>query len=1148
MSLFKTRDLWSFELEQLHHDVHASSQTQPTQRAGNHLATVGRFDEIEGDRDVIIVGNLDGALYLFRVPEEDEPYDASKSDKSSELPKTRQLLAATSLEFPIVDLKCGYFTSALHQSIAVLLFNRIKIFQVKKRQMDLLSSPLLDITKEHVMLVDESLLSHEFDANHSIDLLSNEIALSILVLDCHSSGSLTKSQHSGPESPPGANVNPDGGLIGNKFLQRGKQIVQQLHLPQRDKILIRYANQHLITLIDNKKIIGHFCFKFESDPEVSAAQNDDMSQAKIEQMAKLRQSADHIGFLPMAFQIHLKTSAIIIAFSNYKIYSVAVEKLNQRAKQDIVKRVALNLLTSGSKTNTSTSSIDHDKSSLATTRSPETSKDLLAISINMSEIMEWDREFASQPIQMLAVRGPDQDSVMVDHRQGDMAFGQVLVMSRYQLDLISSTNQHLWSQKFETPLICFAAYTVMSHKSASRPLSQTDVETTTISVRPINDLIILLCTENDCLGENRSNLLVLKNDSAAWSALLSSKPMQVHRINLTNHKGLIATLGALNNELTVSYLGTNIDSHSIVTDDITGSNKVDLQDDCFGELEHLDEDDFFQTPDYLDEKDADECTSIEDSLSDTYLRIRSKLEAKNSWPDVRVLFECEIKPEYNSTKVLHDIIATLEFDDLLAIQFDNNLPYLVTKVNDGLVQLHLGNCWPDRRESISVRATFALRSSTKSSTGSKAMDEMTGTLGKIKTALDCNITPKSLEVKLLLEYSTTNSGVIVQEDSILLPLSMLTGLVHVDYSGGQGQDLGDILSNLGDSYQGTINPGLHNDRKEQNYHFSDMVLRLDCAMIDLIDSLIENDLICRGQSMEYLRTADESRVVTVLEKVNLLAQSLDCRLRYRSPLGFSRQSSEECLAPKMISVALRFINHYGSAVTRLSSSDKLDRNTAFDSDDIVWIHICEMLADSDESLATDLIQMHQEHYDKRDLSDFTYSFDVNQAAPKSTVLISIECKSPIPVVFFQQHLSARFQFQTRQDCPQLTRTSSGIYESVRNLIDKNDLRLIRQYDKLKDELAGQFMKYQLATATYMSLAKKLPDLSDIMTRQSIDLVQLCKNYHKSMMHTIDELEQVQLMSYQLSKIPYSSSINLEKYRNYTGLMNTDMDIISDKKV
>lgn len=1162
MSLFRVRDFWSFDLDQLQyhtdnsqpnqqhqqpdHDAHSSSQKCTD---GSFIMSLGRFQAI-GDQDVFVCGNLDGQIYIIQVPlrsqlkfkqseGEDQPIDTSTD---------RQLLAACRLSMPIIDLKCGYFNSALKQTIAVLTFDKLILFQVKKRQVDLLSGDSLGPDNfQESQTINENLLSHELDEIYRIELLSDEFASSILVLDSHADSCLISESHSTSENLSLQTNKP------SKFAQKTKQIVQQLHLPQRDKIIVQYTNQFLFTLVESKKIIGHYYMRANccSRNKFNSLQEQEGNPNEHENAAPSSANvSEFVGPMPMAYLYSVRSSpALVVSLSDYKIYCLPLDKLVNQAKQNIMKRVAQNLLIDGkSQMLDPQISGKQPAPSMTMDSQGQGHSQLAKVWLDLDSFVEWEQELVQAPIQLVAVQRRARDIISTS-QQDEINLSQLLVMSRYSLDLFSPSGSHLWSLRFETPLMYVHCYTIDKTDTLRGSPDLSSGPSTSRQKLQFNDkLISLVCTNS--LNNETSNLIILEEDQFVWSALLNCKPIQLMRANLNKMSGFLVSLDNNQSQLTASYLGTNNNEKD--APEVVDEFKGDQDDVSLANLSQLDE--------QMTDRHEDEV--MFDGSRTNLLVIETKLEQakSNQWPNISIDCQLSVRPDASSTSVLHNMILTLEFDDLL--RFDqaprdelDPIRQQQASVNKGIVQVSLGNCWPDRREPILFRGTFSLSSSMRLR-GTNAIEQLDND-NQLRVSHEQQLLPKSLQVRLVVRFNEARLGQLCHEESFLLPLNLISQLTHLDFSIGQGQDLADVLNNLNQYKR------LSDVNQNNPYYVCDLFLKVNGDILDLVDAIIEDDLICRGQSqgtssLDPNKSSNERRKkLTTLENINLLAQSLDCRLRYKSPTSngpeLTRQESEEFVLPVIITIALK--------VSQTSSIFKA-RDETTNPETIVWIHICD-LATKDSNIPQDLVKLHANEWKKYSISgrkakpsdelkdNTDKSMEEQQGNP---ILISIECEQPLPVLFYQTHLierlkkgqpeSQRFNLdlmaliaddnsthidhQILLRCGNFTAISSNLHDKLKSTLNMYNEKLKSQFKRLKDELSLEYCKFNIATMTSLSLAKKLHNLPENIGQQQFEsLSLLTKRYQMNLVRILTDLEAIQKLDYEFSKIPSATNLKIE---------------------
>lgn len=1173
MSLFKVRDFWSFDLDAL--QLQTSDTTTPDAlsnldencQEGNFTASVGRFSSI-GHQDVFVCGDLRGILYIIQVPAADQrkyikedsatessssakvamPRESSSSSSSSSSVDDRQLLAATNLNLCIVDIKCGYFTSATKQTVAVLSFDKLLILQVKRHKVvDLLSDSAPFESQQSSAysqrrIINENLLSHEFEECIRLDLLAEEFACNLVALNSHADSKLS---YSAPkdvikESGPNPTATKSSGEEGGNFMKRSKMVIQQLHLPQRDKLIVQYANQFLFTLIDGKKISGHF---LATDDGQAGAKDDDTDEPRDANGSKMSQMSQFVGCMPMAYLYSNRaSSSLVLSFSDHKIHCVPLDKLVGQAKKDVMKRVTLNLLQN--REAGSDNAFDGERpSSLAYVNKENMGRAKAngITSVDVGSICDWSQELFAMPLQMLSLQRQARSVLSVTGHKDQLSVSQLLVMSRCNFDLFTACGQHLWSQRFETPLIHSFAYTLDLGGSQSDEQAKTvvTIEGGKQRVQFDDNLISLLCA--DCLTAGKSNLVILKEDQIHWSALLNAKPYKIWRINLTHMPGLLAMLDTKQSQLIVSYLGTNSDATNDPdhgTEDDKSSDIVRLEL-LHGPLVALDDD---------EEESISSNAMLDGDINEEQrkrLTFEVSLEASGKWPNVSVEICAQLELNQNSTGVIHDIVATLEYDDLLRFDLSpstKELVFMVGYPSQGAARIQLGSFWPDRREPICFKGTFNLVSSSKASSGATALDRLEDCDEQMRLRVHPRLPPKSMKVQVLLSYHETHSSLLVQDESFLLPISMISQLSHIDYTNGIGQNLDDVLNNLSHYGRATDKP---------NPHHCDLFLQLGYDLVGLLDEFVEHDLVCRGSSSGSVkrkmeRTKFEGQVET-LENINLLAQSLDCRLRYKNPSGMARQSSEELVVPVMASFAMRFDNNY--EITRPNSTE-LSLKDSDQSSDVVWIHICD-LTTTESTIPKELVTRHMDDWMKYQVVENQPTDSVESENDKSNnLLISIECDKPFPLVLVLDHLLERARCLTRGDTRTATRLirangqlkydnlraiirtgchlaiSTALHDSIRSTLNSYETNLKTQFRVLSDKLAREHCKFHIATTAILSLSKRLPSLPEDMNEHLESMRSLVKRCQTTILSTLNDLELLEETNYKFSKLPYVPIIKI----------------------
>lgn len=1238
MSLFKVRDFWSFDLNHLWENnsdnCRATSPTNnwiddasppddTTTSKAQFIVSIGRFSSI-GEQDVFVCGDLEGHIYIIQVPESDQkrfiksgsgegdataPSTASGSPNSGPISSganicERQLLAATHLSTTLIDLKCGYFTSALKQSIAALCWDKLIIMTVKRHQMDLMTGPDVGASARRsssskLLSLDENLFSHQLEEFIRLDLMRNELAYGVIVMNNHADSSLVDSNK--PNTVKGETDLSDLASLSRdsrsktslSLFQATKQVVQQLHLPQRDKIVVQYANQFVFTVIDGKKVVGHFRVTSSPsslNPASDRKGNQSPTPLQSHNELRLNDKSQYFGSMPMAHLITGQKSAqsLIISLSDHCIYCLPMDKLTSQARQNIVNRVALDLLSSSSSSASrvassggpdpmGSSSLNRTVSSIKDGGNLQTATS--SIEINLESLSEWHHELGSLPIQMQGLQRQARGAPSpVPHQPRErMVIGQLLVMSRYSLDLFASSGEHLWHQRFEVPLICLHAYTIESSPPAEskqantgdeQPRPETAKEELKKQQIALEDQIVsLVCS--DGLSDDRSNLMILKDDRMSWSAVLSSRPFQVWRMSLNRMSGLIAMLDIRQGQLIASYLGTNL-NHSTGSDDTT-MDELGTMAQNEGESDQLVELERLNEPLFQEDR-----LTLDHLKDDQRKRLLVANQIEMGPGDGIVIVCTSIRLEPNSTSVVHNIVVAFEFDDLFKFDLVNcGSGQNFRCPARGVAEVLVGNCWPDRREPLRIEASFSLLSACSGKlVGVAAMNQFNDTEPEqYQAASSSRLMPKSLKVHQYLTFNETHSGSLHQEEAFLLPMSVVAQLTHVDYTSGQGQDLGDVLNNL-NGYK----RGANNGPTMSPYLYCDLFLGLNGDLITLLHDFIEGDLICRGRNMQSSRstgldtnkgnhnneTSSNERRVETMESINMLAQSLDCRIRYMSPSpsGIDRQSSEELVQPVMISFAL--ILRYSYPKLFDLAAGRADQIEIDDDDErIVWIHICDLSSSSGSNIVTDFISLHIKGWkDLREDMDGNEKITSDQVSGQeqntSKLLISIESQQPMAAVFVLDHLTERVtnlcnpgarlsaklignfkEFDIQRDLID-GRLSSGsfhlaisstLHEALVSILNAHETDHKPKLKQLQLDLTKEFCKYEVATDSLLSLSKRLPSLPDDMSNQLNLLVTQAKESQLRLASILDELDKLKRLDFELFKLPAASMIRLELPRS-----------------
>lgn len=1165
MSLFRVRNFWSFNLSQLHAD-HESRQTSPSgpyESRANFAMCPGNFLSI-GPHDVFVCASLEGLLCIVQVPESKQKQIHKDNtnitvDTNNQEPKDdhqledHQLLAAKQLGFPIVDIKCGYFLSSLKQSIAVLTFDRIIFYHVKRkdRKSDKkgneskkslwseikIKRPNGDnahnsTSNEDELLFDDNLFSQRFEERLRIDLLERELASTLVILDDHhhlaspsnesKSVSSLLSQHNyrHESSSSGRDQAPKSD---NSSGYRSRT-------PQRNSIIVQYTNQFIFTIIDNKKVAGHFWLNRDDASKQSDV--NPTSSASIGE-SPLQKMTQHLGQTPIAVIQDSRQSYIIVGLTDYTIYSIAWSELMAAAKMNTVKIVAQNLF---SNMDSSQHSEQSNKS-----HSPISAG---IIKIDLDSMSVWCKELIYMPLEFIAVpRSKPQiitnttnhnDNKPAKYSPGD----QLMVMSRYNLDLLSNSGEHLWSHKFELPLVCLSSYIIESSSKVDK--SKND-----------ESLMTLVCT--DCLSDERSNLLIFSEDRIVWSAMLDMKPIKIVRVDLSRIPGCLISLDARESHLTASYLGTNVESDTINNSD------NDCDEYRVSQLETLDMD--------ILANDNDGSLQGQTSKSDDArlptLSIDVQQEASDHWPNAYVDCTIIIRQASKSMSVLNNFSAILEFDDLINFEPTHQMAQSIwSKSPRNVTKIDLGSWWPDRREPIIITGRFALSSSSKRSMMVNENDDEMASSNWKNSMLDISgLMPKSLEVNMCFRFNDARSGTVIQEQSFLLPLSLIATIAHIDYSDGQGRNLDDIQTNL-TSYKRNPatnqmgNAELEHPTSALPYHFVNFVLGQtnSIELVELVDIIIEDDLICRAIDARQSPSQQSRRLKhsEVLEKLTLLAQSLDCRLKFKrlNPTEdtnfYDTDEDESHLA--VVSLALKIPQvSYDIEIESCSvKTDEVKHTT-------VWVHVFDLNISS--KIPEQLVRQAMKEWKIYNVQ--TASNILSKKSTTSKILVSIECELPVPVLFIYAHLDMRFRsyemsksgkelmlsqlFEKDHDSIEINYYSIfeindflainyKLHESLKLVLSRyNDL--LDKFKVLKNDLNQSYCKFRICTMVLLASAKRLSDLPENLHRSFTLLSQLTKQYQLSLLKKLAELEQLKILEYKCSKIPHARDIMLETRSN-----------------
>lgn len=1113
--MFKVCGFWTFDLGALEKAKSESEQGEnsaPLEAIANHVAAdeendcrfvvdLGVFSTI-GPDDVFVCGNLNGLICIIQVPSSKLPvcnhpagsnHDDIKSEAASaQSTCDRQLLLIKRLDSPVIDLKCGFFASTLKQSIAILTLEELVIYQVTHNTVDLLSGGNDGVESEYL---DESLFSHRLQEHYRIKLAANEIPVQLIVLDSRVDGGVKDSTSRTSQSDINAQ-------------KRHESRTHHLQLPQRDMIVVQYANQFLYSIIDHRKVIGHFCFVPQAfnyngveptEPKVDRAtdQNDAMRNSKpLDELCKFTGPT-----AATCLRTEPNTSSLVIALSDGQIYCLPLAHLISLAKQTLMTRVAKNLI-GGQES----AVIKERASSLLYQNQTKTNglDEQYIIPIQLDSAQAWDVELPCLPIHMLNLSSQSNSSIYGKNEH-------LLVMSRYYLDLFNGTGQHLWSHRSEAPIRCINRYPIHQQNQTSKLASHQA------------DLNFLVC--KDSYGEDRSDIIVMNQDTPIWSALLASRPIMIWRTRLNKISGYIAILECgTGTSLKVGYLGTHLENN--FDDDLNEVEKFPLS-----QLASLDE------PLFSSEA---EITPTKQYRATFKFDIR--LDAFDVPPKVRVKFKIRIIPQPHVTNALQDITAVLSYDNLLNCDIDDSN---VDHFCPGSTQVRLGSCWPDRRDPLLLSGSFMLRNFLQPDQHIDLTED--------------DLLPKSLQVQLLLKFSNSPSGESIQEESFLLPLSIIAILEHVDYSSGTNQSLDDIFLNLPGYNRQLVQRFDDGEVVSVSYRAVDIIIQGLGDAIDILDEIIESDLVCRGSNSEsssYTKSllTREQKLAT-MENLNLLAQSLDCRLKFKTfsrPKTIIRQqsSTDELLQVALISIALR-----------VPSGSKLlfeDEKSLNDDTSSVWLHLCE-LSTHDIKMTSDFVRVHLSDWKHVECTE-EHTSETRKA--DTTVLLSIECQQTLPSLYLLSHMidrlksrskrlgGAKLQFSSINErhidlieidssniskLGNLVALNRSLHDSLGNLKNRYRDGLVVKFKNLKKELQDGYNKLYVSSMASLSTARRLHDLPVDRHNQYNYLVLLTKKYYLNQVRLVSELEKLKRLDYHYSKFPNIEEILEAGTRNESQL-------------
>lgn len=1158
MSLFKAPTFWSFDLGRLAAKLKSHGEEQPgngddqvadsfeNDYSATFIARPGQFHSI-GAHDVLVCGNLKGLICIVQVPKENQLRQINEdgTDQAARRPTSdievnstsedldsidgRQLLCAKNLDYPIVDIRCGHFVSALKQSIAVISFNKLVIYQVKRQQIDLVTEgpTLIELGDEFKeegensrLEFDHNLFSHDLEEHHRLDLFPGEIAFNLVIVDRqqHARRSTKASKHQRKMSSAEGRSSNEA----SSNQQESKSDQHNINLPQRDSLIVQYTNQFLLTIVDYKKIVGNFQLVADNKGH-STTRNASIQENRLLMLSQF------VGAMSMAYLHEIRCPSLVIALSDQRIHCIPLAKFIALARQSVVHRVAKNLMLNNDHQETVQYGPSNEKISLET------------IKVNLESTASWKLELVCAPLQLTTIQRLSSTGEL--SASNVSTYSQLLVMSRYNLDLFSSTGAHIWSQRFETPLICMCNYVIETnfleenrdetkrHKSADRLMS-------------------LICV--DCLSDSRSNLLILEEERTVWSAQLNSKPAQIWRTNLQQMTGTVTSLSISDNLLSSSYLGISSEQSNLGEDERSAEGQSD---EGIAKLEQLNES-LFENENIFRGQTLSSDANLEQHKPPQpkrKLQVHVRLEASEQWPNVSVDSVISIRPDLSCVSTaLQNIKVVLEFDDLFKFEQVSNYPLNI--INEGALEVQLGSCWPDRREPVRLMGRFSIRDATSA----EAAEALSGTDQQVDER-QLNWMPKTLQVNLQFRFTESRSDVWFQDESFLLPLNMVARLVHIDYSTGQNQSLEDIQSNLS-MYKRpqSISLDKHEEPEmpKQTYFLCDLFIRTRSELLDVIDELIESDLICRGlnsESVDYDRELKRgsARKLSTLENISLLAQSLDCRLKYKSlphVKGLVKETSIDDLDKQtiMISIALKIPTLF----ELIKGINEDDHEARFS---IIWLHLCD-LSSSESGLPEELIRQHMKEWKVYNdgLGEANHCETSSDCFP---ILVSIECEYPVPVLFLMQHLLKRLRKRTieQADDSAVQQTNMGtvneqvidsididfmnllkmdsfvaidnqLHDSLKMALNKYNCDLKGRFNLLRENLDKEYRKFQVTTMRSLSLSKRLSNMPENMHQQFNNLSLLIKQYQTNLNRILSELMTLQKLQNLYGKIPGSREL------------------------
>lgn len=1145
MPLFRVQDLWTFNLSQLHPSSESAQKLEDQANEhtcnANFVMCIGNFQPI-GPHDVFVCASLDGLLCIVQVPDIEQNRFHYQSDRNTstnecDMINERQLLAVKRVGYPVVDVKCGYFLSSIKQSIAVLSFDQLVFFQVKRENQSDTStrskreghstkdlSVLEDVESGDQLLFDEKLFSLKLEERHRVDLLKIELASSIVVVEDHHYPSSEETAQSSSLSP----ANNSAHMARNKMLSPtfgDRSHSLRNRLSQRNSMIVQYTNQFLFTMIDNKKVVGHFKLCRSDTKQSCGDQGGNVTTGNSEDT--LQNMAENLGRLPLAVVRELRQPSVIVSLTDNMMYSIPWSGLIAAAKMDTVRKVALNLFNE-SKT--------HNLLQIDTSSETDSNNALSeVISVDLDVVSSWSKELAQLPLDIIAVSRSRPSSATEANKSSSRhsqsmgkIYGELIILSRSSLDLLSSSGVHIWSHKFESPLICLSSFILDPPKN---------------STTPDESMLTLVCT--DCLSENRCNLLIFNENRIVWSAMMDLKPAQISRANLSIIQGCIVLLDAKECQLSAMFLGTSTDSKSIPPEAID-------EDYSMPQLESLDSE-------VISCKQASGVASRSGESRDRFLNVSIALEAINRWPNVEV--DCKIKVRLEGTKVLHKLIAVMEFDNLIHFEptGDSKGIRRWSSSPSSVIEIELGSYWPDRPEPMTIEGKFALASSCNETV---FMDEDDRNWNPSSSVIDrSKLVPKSLEVNVYFRFNEICSGSLVQEEFFLLPLSLIATIDHLDYSSGEGQNLEDFQANL-IRYQRrpassrSDQMDLEVDASKEDvppFYLLDLILDCQIDLISVIDFFIESDLICRNLEAS---TRHQTIATEVLEKMNLLAQSLDCRLKFKGSAHQRGYSSNDD-APRIVIATIALKVPKGSyGLTDISlGTDKLDSTNVKKNESLsfVWLHFVD-LSVRDTSIPEEILKQHMKEWK---LHRETYNKRPGRKLNSGQHLaIFIESDSPITALFVQSHMEARLGIilglerdfeldelsETKYDDIEInfenvfqlrnTRALSiNLHDALNKMASQHREEIVLEYHRLKGQLKQSYDKFKISSSVLLSIAKRLSNLPPNMRRQFAVLSDLTKQYQLQLLKISSDLESLKVRDYACSKIPNIRGLCIEADQN-----------------